>query len=100
MTSANLNSTTKALAAMDLIKLTGERGARAVTYRQTNTLEGTLATVHSAFCAIKLTGGAGVELTKLADSVIVSMNNGASLDIGTLLYDSILPISRITSDIL
>ena len=31
MTSPTLNSTSKALAAMDLIMLTGERGARAVT---------------------------------------------------------------------
>ena len=39
-------------------------------------------------------------MTKLADSVLVSMNNGAAFDVGTILYDSILPISRITSDIL
>merc|ERR1711912_141704 len=43
MTSANLNSTTKALAAMDLIKLTGERGARAVTsYAEKTTNTNTL----------------------------------------------------------
>merc|ERR1712228_1057643 len=105
MLAGNMNATQTAMGALNLIQLTGERGARAVTsYAEkttdSNTLEGNLATAHSAFCATKLAAAAGVELTKIVDAVLVQIGLGSSIDFGSLIYDAILPISKLSSDIM